>query len=79
MARKSGLMKAYEFPTRITSEGTLELPDALLKLLPDDEVVRVLILVNEPADGEEEAVWAHLTTEQFFAGYSEADAIYDRI
>jgi len=28
---------------------------------------------------EEQAAWSRLTAEQFFAGYSEADAVYDRI
>jgi len=27
-------MKAYEFPCKVTSEGRLELPNALMKLLP---------------------------------------------
>ena len=28
---------------------------------------------------EEQTVWSCLTAEQFFAGYSEADSIYDRV
>ena len=71
-------MKAYEFPVKVTSDGRLELPDALLKLLPGNQTVRVIILVSEPTDMEEQAAWSRLTAEQFFAGYSEADAIYDR-
>ena len=72
-------MKAYEFPIKVTPEGRLELPDALLKLLPSNQVVRVIILISEPTDMEEQAAWSRLTAEQFFAGYSEADAVYDRI
>jgi len=62
-----------------TAEGKLELPDALMKLLPANEVVRVIILVSEPTDMEEQAAWSRLTAEQFFTGYSEADAVYDSI
>lgn len=72
-------MKAYEFPIRVTSDGRFELPDVLLKLLPSNQVVRVIILINEPTDIEEQTAWSRLTTEQFFAGYSEADAAYDRV
>ena len=72
-------MRAYEFPIKVTPEGRLELPDALLKLLPANQVVRVIIFVSEPADMEEQAAWSRLTAEQFFTGYSEADAVYDRI
>jgi len=72
-------MKAYEFPIKITTEGKLLLPEALLKLLPENQVVRVIILISEPQDLEEQLYWSRLTAEQFFAGYSETDAIYDRI
>jgi len=72
-------MKAYEFPVKVTADGRLVMPDALLKLLPTNQIVRIILLVSEPTDIEEQAVWSRLTAEQFFAGYSEADAIYDRI
>jgi hypothetical protein len=39
----------------------------------------MIILVPEPTDLEEQEAWSRLTAEQFLAGYSEADAIYDRI
>jgi hypothetical protein len=72
-------MKAYEFPIKVTPDGRLELPDALSKLLPGNQVVRVIILISEPTDIEEQAAWSRLTAEQFFAGYSETDSVYDRI
>jgi hypothetical protein len=72
-------MKAYEIPIKVTKEGKIELLDALLELLPREQVVRVIILVPEPTDAEEQAAWSRLTAEQFFAGYSKADSIYDRI
>ena len=72
-------MKAYELPVKVTSEGELELPETLLALLPRDQVIRVIILIPEPTDSETQAAWARLTAEQFFAGYSEADSIYDTI
>jgi hypothetical protein len=72
-------MKAYEFPVKVTSDGKLALPDNFLKLLPDNQVVRIVLLVSEPTDVEEQAAWSQLTSEQFLAGYSEADTIYDRI
>ncbi|MBD2772796.1 hypothetical protein [Iningainema tapete] len=68
-------MKAYEFPAKVTQEGRLELPESLLKHLLGNQQARVIILVNEPTDTEEEAAWRHLAAEQFFADYSDADAI----
>ena len=43
-------MKAYEIPLKVTAEGKIELPDALLALLPPGQTVRAIILVPEPAD-----------------------------
>jgi mRNA interferase MazF len=72
-------MKAYEFPVKVTTEGKLELPEDFLTLLPREQVVRAIILIPEPTDSEEQDMWSRLTAEQFLAGYSEADSIYDRI
>jgi len=72
-------MKAYEFAMRTTPDGKLELPEALLKLLPGNQVIRTIFLINEPMDEQDQADWSRLAAEQFLAGYSEADAVYDRI
>jgi hypothetical protein len=47
-------MKAYEFPAKITPEGKLELPDMQLEDLPRNSVVRVIVLVEEQTDEEDE-------------------------
>jgi len=72
-------MKAYEIPIKVTNEGKIKLLDALSELLPRNQVDRVIILIPEPTDAQEQAAWSRLTAEQFLAGYSEADSIYDRI
>ena len=71
-------MKAYEFPVKVNASGQIELPDALLALLPLDQLVRVIILVPEQTDKDEIEAWSNLTAEQFLAGYSESDSIYDK-
>jgi len=48
-------------------------------MLPRSQIVRVIILVNEPMDSDEQPAWSRLTAEQFLAGYSEGDAIYDTL
>ena len=72
-------MKAYEFLAHPTSEGKLQLPETIAQILSKNQTVRVIVLIDEPTDIEENTVWAQLTAEQFFDGYSEADAIYDTI
>jgi hypothetical protein len=79
-------MRAYEFPAKVTATGNLEVPTALLDLLSADQTVRVIVLVEEPSDTanetsveDEDAAWERLGDEEFLAGYSEADAVYDRM
>ena len=40
-------MKAYEFPTKVKSDGKLDIPYNILKLIPNDQTIRVIILVGE--------------------------------
>lgn len=80
-------MKTYEFSAKLTTEGKIEFPYAILKQLPPDREINIIVRVNEPTEEEEEeedeeaenAAWHRLAVEQFFAGYSEEDAIYDKI
>jgi len=72
-------MKVYEFPVNVTPEGRLDIPSALTEVLPRGQVVRMLILISDPSDASEQTGWARLTNEQFFAGYDDADAIYDKL
>ncbi|NMG09489.1 hypothetical protein [Brasilonema sp. UFV-L1] len=65
-------MKAYEFPAKITTEGKIELPDTVLQQLPHNQQVKVIILVNEPSEDEEdEEAWRRLASEQLLKGYGE--------
>ena len=72
-------MKAYEFPITVKPDGNLDIPATVAELLPRGQVVRIIVLVNEPTDKEEQAAWSRLASEQFLAGYGEADAIYDKL
>jgi hypothetical protein len=75
-------MKAYEFLAQPTPEGKLELPETIFQILSTNQTVRVILLIDEPIDSTDSAentAWSQLTAEQFFSGYSEADAIYDTI
>ncbi|MFN6571443.1 hypothetical protein [Dendronalium sp. ChiSLP03b] len=73
-------MKAYEFPANVTTEGKIELPDVIWQQLANNQQVKVIILVTEPTEEEqEEAAWQRLAADQLLKGYSEDDAIYDTI
>jgi hypothetical protein len=59
--------------------GGLEIPDSLKAVLPVSRSGRVVVLIEDPSDVDEETLWRQLTQEEFLAGYTEADAIYDTI
>jgi len=70
-------VKALEFTGKVLANGTIVLPDNVKQQIPPGIPVRVLILI--PEESAEEEAWARLALEEFFAGYGEADAIYDRL
>lgn len=69
-------MQAYEFPTKINRDGSIDVPDDLRSVLPADRDVRVILLVDDTTD--EQTAWTQVTAEQFLAGYADADAVYDQ-
>jgi len=72
-------MLKYELTAQITTEGKIELPDAVLQQLPHNQQVKVIILVNKSSEDEDDKAWNRLATQQLLKGYSEEDAIYDTI
>ncbi len=71
-------MIAYELVAKVTSDGQLDIPSVFAERLPRGQVVRLLVLIDESAD-DKDAAWSRLTAEQFLAGYSETDSIYDTL
>ncbi len=68
-------MKAYEFPLKFDEQGTIELPAHVKSVLKTGMMVKVFVLIEETED--EEGAWEEFAAREFFAGYSEADSIYD--
>lgn len=67
-------MKAVEFEARLREDSSLKVPEDVASCLPKDEAVRVIVLLP---DGGSDSAWRQLTQDQFLAGYSDADNIYD--
>ena len=73
-------MRVYEVPIDMTPEGKLELPDALMDRMVQGQNIRLIALVDESEDDKEyDSDWSRVTAEQFLAGYSDSDSIYDTI
>lgn len=64
---------------KMTEDGKLDIPEELLASLPRGQSLRVIILIPEAPDLDENTLWERLTAEQFSAGFGEADSVYDTI
>ncbi len=72
-------MKAYEFPTQLTEDKKIELPAILTGRIPNNQVLRVIVLVREQDIDPEEEEWRKAAEAQFLASYAPEDSIYDRM
>jgi len=71
-------MKAYEIPLHI-KEGHLEIPEKIFSAIKEQQKGKVIFLILENDEKEDDKTWNKVTAMQFLDGYSESDAIYDRL
>jgi hypothetical protein len=67
-------MKAYEYYAELMPDGHLSLPEDLKSKVSAESKIRVMLLLED-----EEAGWNDLTMSQFLKGYSDGDAVYDKL
>lgn len=67
-------MKAYEYYADVLPDGHLSLPENFKDKLKLDTKIRVMLLIDD-----EDAAWNDLTMAGFLKGYSDKDAIYDKL
>jgi len=68
-------MKAVEFKARMKNK-IIRVPENLISELSEDEEVRVIMLVEE-IKNQEKTSFKELSKQQFLAGYSDSDSVYD--
>ncbi len=75
------MMRAFQFPTKLTREGQINFPEQILKQLSHNQELQIIILVNEENhnQNEEDNFWRGLAAEQLLSGYREEDEIYDNM
>ncbi len=67
-------MKTYEYEGQVLPDGHLSIPEDLKGKLKSDSKVKVMLLVDD-----EEKAWEKMSISQFLKGYTEKDAIYDKL
>jgi len=68
-------MKTVEFKARMKNKS-IKIPNYLSADLSEGKDIRVIILVDE-ADNRQNSDFKELSKDQFLAGYSDADSVYD--
>ena len=68
-------MKAVEFKAKMKNR-LIKIPKNISADLSEDVEVRVIVLLEE-IEKEEDNNFRKLSKQQFLAGYSDSDAIYD--
>jgi hypothetical protein len=69
-------MKAVEFESSITQEGTITLPPELTAEVPVGEQLRVVVMW-EPSGSD--AAWRSAGRQRFEAAYCPEDAVYEQL
>ncbi|MFZ5994399.1 MAG: hypothetical protein ACOYU4_05395 [Thermodesulfobacteriota bacterium] len=67
-------MRAYEYYAELLPDGHLSIPEKLKNVLSGESKIRVMLFLED-----EEATWRDFTVAEFMKGYSEKDAIYDKL
>ncbi len=68
-------MKAVEFKSKLKNKN-IRVPNNLNLDLSDNDDIRVIVLYDERENKDKED-FKRLTKDQFLAGYSDSDEIYD--
>jgi hypothetical protein len=69
-------MRAFEFQACIEPGKTLKVPAEVAAEVPEEQPVRVILLLP---DSDEDREWGRLAAERFLQGYPDSDAIYDEL
>ncbi|NCQ19432.1 MAG: hypothetical protein COZ80_04885 [Ignavibacteria bacterium CG_4_8_14_3_um_filter_37_9] len=71
-------MKAYEYQVQVDQNGKLILPDQIKNVLPKNETVRVLFLVDEAKDKKIKSMSNDPNSQEFSYSLLQNDeAVYD--
>jgi len=70
------IVTALEFQASLNPDGTVNVPRDMASQLKNVASFRVVLLVPDGADNDDEA-WRRLGLTQFFQGYAESDSVYD--
>jgi len=71
-------MKAYEYYLQVDQHGKLVLPDQLKTILPKNEIVRALFLIEEAKDKKIKSITSDVSEQEYSYSLLQNDeAVYD--
>jgi len=71
-------MKAYEYHVKVDQNGKLILPDQIKNVLPKNETVRILFLIEEAKDKKIKAITSDVAEQEYsYSLMQDDEAVYD--
>ena len=70
-------MKAYEFVMSVQKDGKITFPEELLKVLPRNEEIRGILLVQEVQDKKFKSSVNDIKGQEYSYYFPPNDAVYD--
>jgi hypothetical protein len=70
-------MKSYEFKIKTTNDGTIRIPDNILKEVPEGRVVNIVISVDDEPTVKFRSTFNDISMQEFSQFISDRDAYCD--
>ncbi len=70
-------MEAVKFPTRITKDKKIFIPDEYFSKFVPEQEVQIIILYDK--NSYDEKYWESTSVREFLNGYNDKDSIYDTL
>lgn len=70
-------MKAYEITFRIDKKEHVHFPSSLIKVLPKEEDIRAIVLLEESGEKKIRTEMQNISGQEYGYSYISNDAVYD--
>ncbi|HRI46210.1 MAG: hypothetical protein KF721_00735 [Ignavibacteriaceae bacterium] len=70
-------MKAFEFMLKTDSKGKVCIPDEVIKLLPKNQSIRMILLIEEEQDKKINSSVTEIRAQEYYYALKDNEPVYD--
>ncbi|MDP2303099.1 MAG: hypothetical protein Q8N03_11830 [Ignavibacteria bacterium] len=70
-------MKAFEFRIKTDNKGKICIPDEIIKLLPKNQSIRLLFLIDEEHDKKINSSVTEIRAQEYYYALKDNEPVYD--